>query len=126
MSHRHLCSFLCPFTGVFHSFYIHVSFWFLQVMWVCNLCRKQQEILTKSGEWFSGSGVRPGSLGSSFNDPVAGGEAQRDRKLHRSRSQAPPTSTNTTGASPDGTPPTAKGADTMLGSRSQSEPPREK
>ncbi|XP_029998514.1 regulating synaptic membrane exocytosis protein 1 isoform X6 [Sphaeramia orbicularis] len=96
------------------------------VMWVCNLCRKQQEILTKSGEWFSGSGVRPGSLGSSLNDPVAGGEAQRDRKLLRSRSQAPPTSTNTTGASPDGIPPTAKGADTMLGSRSQSEPPREK
>ncbi|XP_029998507.1 regulating synaptic membrane exocytosis protein 1 isoform X4 [Sphaeramia orbicularis] len=97
-----------------------------RVMWVCNLCRKQQEILTKSGEWFSGSGVRPGSLGSSLNDPVAGGEAQRDRKLLRSRSQAPPTSTNTTGASPDGIPPTAKGADTMLGSRSQSEPPREK
>lgn len=23
-----------------------------QVMWVCNLCRKQQEILTKSGAWF--------------------------------------------------------------------------
>ncbi|XP_031441625.1 regulating synaptic membrane exocytosis protein 2 isoform X2 [Clupea harengus] len=22
------------------------------VMWVCNLCRKQQEILTKSGDWF--------------------------------------------------------------------------
>ncbi|KAJ8389490.1 hypothetical protein AAFF_G00120280 [Aldrovandia affinis] len=21
-------------------------------MWVCNLCRKQQEILTKSGAWF--------------------------------------------------------------------------
>ncbi|XP_031730308.1 regulating synaptic membrane exocytosis protein 2 isoform X25 [Anarrhichthys ocellatus] len=26
------------------------------VMWVCNLCRKQQEILTKSGAWFFGSG----------------------------------------------------------------------
>ncbi|XP_064203994.1 regulating synaptic membrane exocytosis protein 2-like isoform X34 [Anguilla rostrata] len=25
------------------------------VMWVCNLCRKQQEILTKSGAWFYGS-----------------------------------------------------------------------
>ncbi|MGH0131128.1 UNVERIFIED_CONTAM: hypothetical protein FKN15_034166 [Acipenser sinensis] len=23
-----------------------------KVMWVCNLCRKQQEILTKSGAWF--------------------------------------------------------------------------
>nr|XP_054596538.1 regulating synaptic membrane exocytosis protein 2 isoform X39 [Nothobranchius furzeri] len=26
------------------------------VMWVCNLCRKQQEILTKSGEWFYSPG----------------------------------------------------------------------
>ncbi|XP_072240206.1 regulating synaptic membrane exocytosis protein 1-like isoform X15 [Leuresthes tenuis] len=100
-----------------------------RVMWVCNLCRKQQEILTKSGEWFSGSGARPGSLGTSFNDPSTGGEAQRDRKLLRSRSQAPPSSTNT--GLPDGTHlPTgvsaAKGGDTMPGSRSQSEPPREK
>uniref|UniRef100_A0A4W6D6U8 Regulating synaptic membrane exocytosis 1 n=1 Tax=Lates calcarifer TaxID=8187 RepID=A0A4W6D6U8_LATCA len=98
------------------------------VMWVCNLCRKQQEILTKSGEWFSGSGMRPGSLGTSLNDPATGGEAQRDRKLLRSRSQAPPSSTN---AGPNGTQPPAgitpaKGADTMPGSRSQSEPPREK
>ncbi|XP_039663102.1 regulating synaptic membrane exocytosis protein 2 isoform X42 [Perca fluviatilis] len=30
------------------------------VMWVCNLCRKQQEILTKSGAWFYGSG--PGQV----------------------------------------------------------------
>uniref|UniRef100_A0A674NIJ5 Regulating synaptic membrane exocytosis 1 n=1 Tax=Takifugu rubripes TaxID=31033 RepID=A0A674NIJ5_TAKRU len=75
------------------------------VMWVCNLCRKQQEILTKSGEWFSGSGVRPGSQGASLNDLTTGGEAQPDRKLQRSRSQ---------------------GANNMLGSRSQSEPPREK
>lgn len=99
-------------------------------MWVCNLCRKQQEILTKSGEWFSGSGVRPGGLGTSLNNPATGGEAQRDRKLLRSRSQAPPSSANTS-AGPDGTKPTAgvaafKGADTMPGSRSQSEPPREK
>ncbi|XP_077207839.1 regulating synaptic membrane exocytosis protein 2 isoform X36 [Paroedura picta] len=27
------------------------------VMWVCNLCRKQQEILTKSGAWFYSSGT---------------------------------------------------------------------
>ncbi|XP_075438648.1 regulating synaptic membrane exocytosis protein 2 isoform X28 [Ascaphus truei] len=26
------------------------------VMWVCNLCRKQQEILTKSGAWFYSTG----------------------------------------------------------------------
>uniref|UniRef100_A0A3B4AIV7 Uncharacterized protein n=1 Tax=Periophthalmus magnuspinnatus TaxID=409849 RepID=A0A3B4AIV7_9GOBI len=97
------------------------------VMWVCNLCRKQQEILTKSGEWFSGTGVRPGSLGA-LNDPTLGGEAQRDRKLLRSRSQAPPINANT--GAPDGTLPpgviTAKGSDSMPGSRSQSEPPREK
>uniref|UniRef100_A0A8D0ACQ9 Regulating synaptic membrane exocytosis 2 n=1 Tax=Sander lucioperca TaxID=283035 RepID=A0A8D0ACQ9_SANLU len=31
-----------------------------KVMWVCNLCRKQQEILTKSGAWFYGSG--PGQV----------------------------------------------------------------
>ncbi|XP_068444652.1 regulating synaptic membrane exocytosis protein 1-like isoform X2 [Clinocottus analis] len=99
------------------------------VMWVCNLCRKQQEILTKSGEWFSGSGVRPGSLGTSLNNPATGGEAQRDRKLIRSRSQAPPSSTDA--GPPNETQPAAgvtavKGADTMPGSRSQSEPPRDK
>ncbi|XP_072319840.1 regulating synaptic membrane exocytosis protein 1-like isoform X17 [Eucyclogobius newberryi] len=98
-----------------------------RVMWVCNLCRKQQEILTKSGEWFSGSGVRPGSLGA-LNDPTLGGETLRDRKLLRSRSQAPPTNANT--GAPDGTLPpgviAAKGSDTMPGPRSQSEPPREK
>ncbi|XP_041423910.1 regulating synaptic membrane exocytosis protein 2 isoform X22 [Xenopus laevis] len=27
-----------------------------KVIWVCNLCRKQQEILTKSGAWFYNSG----------------------------------------------------------------------
>ncbi|KAM9856478.1 regulating synaptic membrane exocytosis protein 1 isoform 2-T2 [Aulostomus maculatus] len=101
------------------------------VMWVCNLCRKQQEILTKSGEWFSGSGVRPGSLGTPLNDPATGGEAQRDRKLLRSKSQAPPSSTNSNAALPYGTQlpagvTAAKGTDNMPGSRSQSEPPREK
>ncbi|XP_041838492.1 regulating synaptic membrane exocytosis protein 1 isoform X10 [Melanotaenia boesemani] len=100
-----------------------------RVMWVCNLCRKQQEILTKSGEWFSGSGVRPGSLGTSLNNPATRGEAQRDRKLLRSRSQAPTSSTNA--GSTDGTQLPAgvtatKGGDIMPGSRSQSEPPREK
>ncbi|XP_056891056.1 regulating synaptic membrane exocytosis protein 1 isoform X5 [Takifugu flavidus] len=99
------------------------------VMWVCNLCRKQQEILTKSGEWFSGSGVRPGSQGASLNDLTTGGEAQPNRKLQRSRSQAPPTF-NANAGLPEGTQPPAgvgaKGANNMLGSRSQSEPPREK
>ncbi|XP_056094750.1 regulating synaptic membrane exocytosis protein 2 isoform X20 [Rhinichthys klamathensis goyatoka] len=34
------------------------------VMWVCNLCRKQQEILTKSGAWFysgPGDALPPGA-----------------------------------------------------------------
>ncbi|XP_045557942.1 regulating synaptic membrane exocytosis protein 2 isoform X9 [Salmo salar] len=29
------------------------------VMWVCNLCRKQQEILTKSGAWFYSGAAGP-------------------------------------------------------------------
>ncbi|XP_056136092.1 regulating synaptic membrane exocytosis protein 1 [Lampris incognitus] len=101
------------------------------VMWVCNLCRKQQEILTKSGEWFSGPGAQPASLGAALKDPAAGGEAPRDKKLLRSRSQAPRSSTNANVGQPDGPqPPTgapaAKGADNMPASRSHSEPPREK
>nr|XP_054599855.1 regulating synaptic membrane exocytosis protein 1 isoform X5 [Nothobranchius furzeri] len=94
-----------------------------RVMWVCNHCRKQQEILTKSGEWFSGSGARPGSLGTSLNDTPSRGEAQPERKPLRSKSQAPPPSTNT--APPAGVT-AAKGGHAMPGSRSQSEPPREK
>uniref|UniRef100_H3DR24 Regulating synaptic membrane exocytosis 1 n=1 Tax=Tetraodon nigroviridis TaxID=99883 RepID=H3DR24_TETNG len=97
------------------------------VMWVCNLCRKQQEILTKSGEWFPGSGR--GSQGTSLNNLTTGGEAQPDRKLQRPRSQAPP-SINANAGLPDGTQRStgvvAKGANNMPGSRSQSEPPREK
>lgn len=101
-------------------------------MWVCNLCRKQQEILTKSGEWFSESGVQPGSLGSTLNDPARVGEAQRDRKLLRSKSQVPSSSTTnsntelpprTQGPS-GGTSP--KAPDNMPGTRSQSVPPQEK
>ncbi|XP_014911842.1 regulating synaptic membrane exocytosis protein 2-like isoform X5 [Poecilia latipinna] len=33
------------------------------VMWVCNLCRKQQEILTKSGAWFYDSEPGQGASG---------------------------------------------------------------
>ncbi|XP_075126316.1 regulating synaptic membrane exocytosis protein 2 isoform X38 [Leptodactylus fuscus] len=33
------------------------------VMWVCNLCRKQQEILTKSGAWFYNSGSNTAQKG---------------------------------------------------------------
>uniref|UniRef100_A0A9J7Z048 Regulating synaptic membrane exocytosis protein 2-like n=1 Tax=Cyprinus carpio carpio TaxID=630221 RepID=A0A9J7Z048_CYPCA len=38
-----------------------------KVMWVCNLCRKQQEILTKSGAWFYSS--PGGGLPSGASDP---------------------------------------------------------
>nr|XP_057947667.1 regulating synaptic membrane exocytosis protein 1-like isoform X2 [Doryrhamphus excisus] len=102
------------------------------VMWVCNLCRKQQEILTKSGEWFSETGARPGSLGSTFNEPTTGGEAQRDRKLLRSKSQAPSSTTNSNTMLPHRTQAPAggtaanQGPDTVPGTRSHSEPPREK
>ncbi|XP_041723028.1 regulating synaptic membrane exocytosis protein 2 isoform X2 [Coregonus clupeaformis] len=56
------------------------------VMWVCNNCRKQQEILTKPGEWFSGPG-KPG-LGSGISDPAMCGQNPGDKKL-RSHSQVP-------------------------------------
>uniref|UniRef100_A0A8C7JWE4 Regulating synaptic membrane exocytosis 1 n=1 Tax=Oncorhynchus kisutch TaxID=8019 RepID=A0A8C7JWE4_ONCKI len=56
------------------------------VMWVCNNCRKQQEILTKPGEWFSGTG-KPG-LGSGISDPAMCGLNPSDEKL-RSLSQVP-------------------------------------
>ncbi|XP_016355759.1 regulating synaptic membrane exocytosis protein 1-like isoform X1 [Sinocyclocheilus anshuiensis] len=90
------------------------------VMWVCNLCRKQQEILTKSGEWFSsGPGGRPLSVGAPLSVP----ELEKDRKLH-SRSQAPVTNNTLPPSAGAGDP--TKGADTMPASRSRSEPPRDK
>uniref|UniRef100_A0A672PT30 Regulating synaptic membrane exocytosis 1 n=1 Tax=Sinocyclocheilus grahami TaxID=75366 RepID=A0A672PT30_SINGR len=90
------------------------------VMWVCNLCRKQQEILTKSGEWFSsGPGGRPLSVGAPLGVP----ELEKDRKL-RSRSQAPVANDTLPHRAGAGDP--TKGADTMLASRSRSEPPRDK
>lgn len=92
----------------------------MQVMWVCNLCRKQQEILTKSGEWFSsGPGARPLSVGA----PLSGSELEKDRKL-RSRSQAPGTNNTLPPNIGPGDP--TKGADMMPTLRSRSEPPREK
>ncbi|XP_042572343.1 regulating synaptic membrane exocytosis protein 1 isoform X14 [Cyprinus carpio] len=89
-------------------------------MWVCNLCRKQQEILTKSGEWFSsGPGGRPLSVGAPLSVP----ELEKDRKL-RSRSQAPVANDTLPPSAGAGDP--TKGADTMPASRSRSEPPRDK
>ncbi|XP_032413631.1 regulating synaptic membrane exocytosis protein 2 isoform X15 [Xiphophorus hellerii] len=46
------------------------------VMWVCNLCRKQQEILTKSGAWFYDS--EPGQVRGVFE----GGPLGKKAKLH--------------------------------------------
>ncbi|XP_039513346.1 regulating synaptic membrane exocytosis protein 1 isoform X3 [Pimephales promelas] len=91
-----------------------------RVMWVCNLCRKQQEILTKSGEWFSsGPGARPLSVGAPLSVP----ELEKDRRL-RSRSQALATNSTLPPNAGPGDP--TKGADTMPASRSRSEPPRDK
>lgn len=43
-------------------------------MWVCNLCRKQQEILTKSGAWFYPSG--PGQVRGVFEGGPQGKKAK--------------------------------------------------
>uniref|UniRef100_A0A8D0HFA7 Regulating synaptic membrane exocytosis 1 n=1 Tax=Sphenodon punctatus TaxID=8508 RepID=A0A8D0HFA7_SPHPU len=64
------------------------------VMWVCNLCRKQQEILTKSGAWFFGSGPQqPSSQDGALSDTATGGTDERREKKarlqERSRSQTP-------------------------------------
>ncbi|XP_034029686.1 regulating synaptic membrane exocytosis protein 2 isoform X34 [Thalassophryne amazonica] len=45
-----------------------------KVMWVCNLCRKQQEILTKSGAWFYGSG--PGQVQGVYEGGPQGKKAK--------------------------------------------------
>ncbi|XP_052354536.1 regulating synaptic membrane exocytosis protein 2-like isoform X11 [Oncorhynchus keta] len=84
------------------------------VIWVCNNCRKQQEILTKPGEWFSGPG-KPG-LGSGISDPAMCGLNPGDKKL-RSHFQVPlgPLDPNH-----PGDPGLAPGMDP----RSRSEPPR--
>ncbi|XP_037532368.1 regulating synaptic membrane exocytosis protein 2 [Nematolebias whitei] len=51
------------------------------VMWVCNLCRKQQEILTKSGEWFYSSG--PGQMHGVFEGGPQGKKAKlQDQSLY--------------------------------------------
>lgn len=43
-------------------------------MWVCNLCRKQQEILTKSGAWFYAPG--PGQARGVFEGGPQGKKAK--------------------------------------------------
>uniref|UniRef100_A0AAQ4NXW5 Regulating synaptic membrane exocytosis 1 n=1 Tax=Gasterosteus aculeatus aculeatus TaxID=481459 RepID=A0AAQ4NXW5_GASAC len=55
------------------------------VIWVCNNCRKQQELLTKPGEWFTGPAGKPAGLGSAISEPSVC-QTLGDKKL-RSRSQ---------------------------------------
>uniref|UniRef100_A0A8B9L609 Regulating synaptic membrane exocytosis 1a n=1 Tax=Astyanax mexicanus TaxID=7994 RepID=A0A8B9L609_ASTMX len=58
------------------------------VMWVCNQCRKQQDILTKSGEWFPGQGPKPkpAGLGTAVSDPAMCGDPSGEKKV-RPKSQ---------------------------------------
>ncbi|XP_069030883.1 regulating synaptic membrane exocytosis protein 1 isoform X2 [Embiotoca jacksoni] len=86
------------------------------VIWVCNNCRKQQDILTKPGDWFG----KPAGLGSAVSEPSVC-QTLGDKKL-RSRSQAPPGSTTSIqDPSRPGAPGTTPGTD----ARSLSEPPRD-
>ncbi|CAH2248892.1 regulating synaptic membrane exocytosis 1 isoform X42 [Pelobates cultripes] len=114
-------------------------------MWVCNLCRKQQEILTKSGAWFFGSGAQEPSIqDGALSDTATGAtfDAPREKKARlqeRSRSQTP-LSTAATAGSQETSPSSlqsdrSKGSQTSLqsaiqeqkgSSRSRSEPPRDR
>ncbi|XP_063772867.1 regulating synaptic membrane exocytosis protein 1 isoform X7 [Pseudophryne corroboree] len=114
------------------------------IMWVCNLCRKQQEILTKSGAWFFGSGTQQPSQDGTLSDTGtgAGSDAPREKKARlqeRSRSQTP-LSTAATAGSQDTSPVSlqsdlSKDSELSLqsavdeqktASRSRSEPPRDR
>nr|XP_014992201.2 regulating synaptic membrane exocytosis protein 1 isoform X21 [Macaca mulatta] len=114
------------------------------VMWVCNLCRKQQEILTKSGAWFFGSGPQQTSQDGTLSDTAtgAGSEVPREKKARlqeRSRSQTPlsTAAASSQDTAPPSVPPDrSKGAEPsqqalgpeqkQASSRSRSEPPRER
>ncbi|XP_064020254.1 regulating synaptic membrane exocytosis protein 1 isoform X14 [Pogoniulus pusillus] len=115
------------------------------VMWVCNLCRKQQEILTKSGAWFFGSGPQPSpSQDGTLSDTATGGgsDAPREKKARlqeRSRSQTPLSTAAASAqeiSSSSVQPDRRKGAEVsqpamgpdqkQVSSRSRSEPPRER
>ncbi|KAM6084215.1 regulating synaptic membrane exocytosis protein 1 isoform 10-T10 [Theristicus caerulescens] len=117
----------------------------VRVMWVCNLCRKQQEILTKSGAWFFGSGPQPSpSQDGTLSDTATGGssDAPREKKARlqeRSRSQTPlstATASSQEISSSSVQSDRRKGAEVsqpamgldqkQVSSRSRSEPPRER
>ncbi|XP_063307226.1 regulating synaptic membrane exocytosis protein 2 isoform X6 [Pelobates fuscus] len=52
-----------------------------KVMWVCNLCRKQQEILTKSGAWFyKGGSNTPQKPGEETQPGLQNEEAPQEKK----------------------------------------------
>ncbi|XP_077470270.1 regulating synaptic membrane exocytosis protein 1 isoform X6 [Stigmatopora argus] len=87
------------------------------VIWVCNNCRKQQEILTKPGQWFIGTSGKPSGLGSAISEPSMC-QTLGDKKL-RSHSQAPPGSTTSLDPNQAGAPGSTAGTDV----RSRSEPP---
>ncbi|XP_054655280.1 regulating synaptic membrane exocytosis protein 1-like isoform X4 [Dunckerocampus dactyliophorus] len=89
------------------------------VIWVCNNCRKQQEILTKPGDWFTGPSGKPTGLGSAISEPSVC-QAPSDKKL-RSHSQAPPGSTTSLEPNRASAPGSTAGTDV----RSRSEPPRD-
>uniref|UniRef100_A0A3B5B347 Regulating synaptic membrane exocytosis 1a n=1 Tax=Stegastes partitus TaxID=144197 RepID=A0A3B5B347_9TELE len=91
-----------------------------KVIWVCNNCRKQQEILTKPGEWFTGPPGKTAGLGSAVSEPSVC-QTPGDKKL-RSRSQAPPGST---AAIQDPNRPSTAGTLPGTDARSLSEPPRD-
>ncbi|XP_065524847.1 regulating synaptic membrane exocytosis protein 2 isoform X23 [Lathamus discolor] len=65
-----------------------------KVMWVCNLCRKQQEILTKSGAWFYNSGSNaPQQPDHEGNRGQRNEEAPQEKKAklqEHSQYQGPP------------------------------------
>ncbi|XP_068423451.1 regulating synaptic membrane exocytosis protein 1 isoform X11 [Clinocottus analis] len=90
------------------------------VIWVCNNCRKQQELLTKPGEWFTGPAGKLAGLGSAVSEPSVC-QTLGDKKL-RSRSQAPPGSI---GVIQDPNRPGVPGAVPGTDARSRSEPPRD-
>uniref|UniRef100_A0A8C5MF06 Regulating synaptic membrane exocytosis 2 n=1 Tax=Leptobrachium leishanense TaxID=445787 RepID=A0A8C5MF06_9ANUR len=51
------------------------------VIWVCNLCRKQQEILTKSGAWFyKGGSNTPQQAGEETQPELQNEEAPQEKK----------------------------------------------
>ncbi|XP_026079636.1 regulating synaptic membrane exocytosis protein 1 isoform X2 [Carassius auratus] len=101
------------------------------VMWVCNKCRRQQDMLTKSGEWFPSHGPKTGELGSAVSEPAMCGGPVGEKKA-RSRSQNPLDSSVSTAHNTQPHAPTdprkrlSTGSADTLSSRSRSEPPQER